>query len=111
MESERIRKLSMWRPMNGCAREKIFGVHREQQQEAIMKNPWELEAGFSFSPKEVSILTKSNHRRRTFTGTFHLSKSSLPATIRRKAILMRLGISLFFVFDLLLMAVFIRTMM
>lgn len=111
MESERIRKLSMWRPMNGYAREKMFGVHRGQQQEATMKNPWELEAGFSFSPKEVSILTRSNNRRRTFTGSFQLSRSSLPATIRRKAILMRLGISLFFVFDLLLMAVFIRTMM
>ena len=72
-------------------------------------NPWKIEAGeWSVSPRNISFINAPrSKRKRAFTGQLISSNASKPGLFNDRILNLRIGISLFIVFDLLLLIAYL----
>jgi hypothetical protein len=98
----RKRQNSIWKPIKT---EKGFAVQPDEV--VVSSDPWSQDAIKRIA--SAGFFMKPSKRIRTFTGQIMVSAASMPNLITLKKKLLRVGISLFLLADVALIALFLKS--
>lgn len=112
MGHQRVHRITNWRSVQPRHIMHTEPTTQALEKDIAMANPWRAETeGWSFNPKEITLLRPTAKRKRTFTGQIRAHRSGLPSTLLIKNKLLKMGVIAFVAADLFLAAVFIASVL